>query len=447
MRLFELAWAASGMALGCSSCSRGGAASEPPPVTIAVPPPPDGGRPGAGDTGSADPAPAARRCPDADWHPLHGLSPARPVDFAAIMERLSIAAGPATERWAIGDACATAARADDCRREIERLAASVTGGRLAPGQVQSEHFLITTQGDEVRAWTSREQWLAFLGRIDTPDEALLLAWYDLYEPACVEPRAGGYRVSATKMTKDCPIEITDYQLDVSADGQVTVSGSKVAKRSPVCVGRRPPELLARTGGIAADAVATYFADVARLEAAAVFAFQKLAAQLERWRAPARLVKQCRRAAGDEVRHARLMGRLALQLGAEPQAPALDPPCPQGLREAALDNAVEGCVRETFGAIVGSYQALCAQDARVRRALRAVAADERRHAAFSWALHRWFRTQLSARDARLVEAAQARALAELREEWAHDPHPDLMAQAGLPRATLAAKMVDGLAALA
>src|SRR5690606_16527510 len=176
----------------------------------------------AGEAGAAAvPASSARRCPDADWHPLHGLNPAEAVDYAAIMERTSIAAGPATSRWGIGDACATATRADDCRREIDRLAATVTGGRIGSGQVQSEHFLLTTRGDEVRAWTSREQWLAFLGRIDTPDEALLLVWYDLYDPASVDPRAGGYRVRATKMTKDCPIQITASQLHVPAAGQVT----------------------------------------------------------------------------------------------------------------------------------------------------------------------------------------------------------------------------------
>jgi hypothetical protein len=41
----------------------------------------------------------------------------------------------------------------------------------------------------------------------------------------------------------------------------------------------------------------------------------------------------------------------------------------------LDNAVEGCVRETFGAAVGLWQAKQAGDAKVAKAMRQIAPDE------------------------------------------------------------------------
>jgi len=57
-----------------------------------------------------------------------------------------------------------------------------------------------------------------------------------------------------------------------------------------------------------------------------------------------------------------------------------------LFEVALENAVEGCVRETYGAAVGAWQARRAPDDRVRRAFAPVVADEARHADLAWDVH-------------------------------------------------------------
>src|SRR4029079_4274037 len=59
-----------------------------------------------------------------------------------------------------------------------------------------------------------------------------------------------------------------------------------------------------------------------------------------------------------------------------------------LAEVAIENAVEGCVRETFGAMMATYQAAHAEDAEIARIMRRVARDETRHAALSWAVARW-----------------------------------------------------------
>jgi len=67
-----------------------------------------------------------------------------------------------------------------------------------------------------------------------------------------------------------------------------------------------------------------------------------------------------------------------------QDPALD-----ALVDVALENAVEGCVRETYGALIATRQAEAASDPVVRRAMRKIAADETAHAALSWDVASFF----------------------------------------------------------
>jgi hypothetical protein len=66
------------------------------------------------------------------------------------------------------------------------------------------------------------------------------------------------------------------------------------------------------------------------------------------------------------------------------APA--PPA-RSLEELAVENAVEGCVRETYGALTAIWQARTAKDPSVAAAVRRIARDETRHAALSWANQR------------------------------------------------------------
>lgn len=123
----------------------------------------------------------------------------------------------------------------------------------------------------------------------------------------------------------------------------------------------------------------YFAEMARLEAASVVSFRRLAHQLVRHGAPRTLVRAARRAARDEIRHARLAARLARRFGAEYRAPKIAPARRRSLLALALENAREGTVRETFGALAASYQARAATDLEVRHVMNDVATDETRHA--------------------------------------------------------------------
>ncbi len=211
-----------------------------------------------------------------------------------------------------------------------------------------------------------------------------------------------------------------------------------------CTGRRPATLIAeapRQARIAGEVLAV----AAYLEAASVAAFLDLAAQVEAHGAPRELVRALRRAARDEVRHARDVGVLARARGGEPAAVRLADTGPRSLLTLALENANDGCVRETWGAACAVAQALRATDLEVRRAMRAIARDELRHATLSWDLADWLASRLTPAERAQVEERQAQALAELESELAGEPAEAWRAQLGLPTRDEAQAILEGMRA--
>jgi hypothetical protein len=179
-----------------------------------------------------------------------------------------------------------------------------------------------------------------------------------------------------------------------------------------------------------ESVGDVLARQAQLEAASQHAFRLLALDLHAHGAPARLTRRARQAASDEARHARAVGALARRHGR--RAPAVAPPRhhARALLAIALENAVEGCVGETLGAAVAVLQARVARDPAIRRALRAVAKDELRHASLAWAVHGWCEMRLDAGDRAVVRAALERAATRVT----HRPpavSPQVSAITGLP----------------
>jgi hypothetical protein len=174
-------------------------------------------------------------------------------------------------------------------------------------------------------------------------------------------------------------------------------------------------------------VGSYLAGQAALEAASVRAFADLFADLVALGAPEHLRAAAIRAAADEVRHTHICRALAQRYDAtsviEPTAPAPR----RSPRELALDNLVEGCVRESFGALVAAHQAQHAVDPAIRAAMHMIAADEALHALLALQIHDWLSPQLTASDRDLLAALEAHARAEL----AQPAHPDLVRIAGLP----------------
>jgi hypothetical protein len=200
---------------------------------------------------------------------------------------------------------------------------------------------------------------------------------------------------------------------------------------PGCaVGRRPAGLGGPTG-CDTRAAGSYFAEIAHLEAASVTAFRVLRDELRLQGAPKRLVRAAGRAARDEIRHARATSALARRFGGQARTPVVAPAKPRSLEAMALENAVEGCVRETYGALLATRQAEQATDPVVRAAMMRIARDETRHAALSWQVSRWLETRLDGTAKRNVARARQDAAAELIGALANEPEVSFAGLAGLP----------------
>ncbi len=195
-------------------------------------------------------------------------------------------------------------------------------------------------------------------------------------------------------------------------------------------GRAPAGYVAPTGSTGIG-VAAHFARMAAFENASVIAFRVLARELAAHGAPVALAEACRRAARDEVRHARATGALARRYGGGSAFGTVSPQGPRALEAIAVENMVEGCVRETFAALVASWQSRRARDPVVRAVMKRIARDETRHAALSWAIHAWARRRLNRPQRVRVDTAGAeacRALSHARPAQGAPPGSELI---GLP----------------
>ena len=211
--------------------------------------------------------------------------------------------------------------------------------------------------------------------------------------------------------------------------------SSVTVLCPIgCGGRRPAgiiEPLAPDGGVGG-----YFAAMAGLEQASVTAFRILRDELRAHGAPKRLVRAAARAARDEIRHARATGALARRFGAVPVHARLEPSMPRSIEAMAVENAVEGCVREAYGALLATYQVSAARDPIIRAQMTRIARDETRHAALSLRVGRWLERRLD-RAAKLeVDRARQAAVRELLTSLAAEHTPSFADAAGLPAPALA-----------
>ena len=350
---------------------------------------------------------------------VDGLRPASAVDGVVLIKDTSKLAGSSDggstlQQTRAGAPCKTATNAQACEAALSeppKEALRADCGQL--GCVTT--VLAYTAGDRVGWVTSPEELRAFLGPIDTAAEARLVAWREGYSAGCgVKTVDGGFTLPATMMVSDCPITNGTYVLKVASDGTLTKL-EETLEETTACVGRLPPGLMSLPPApedlSASEAVADWLARVAHLEASAVHAFACLARELEHHGAPATLIAAAREAQADEVRHAERVGALAHRLGGEVAPVELDEIAKSAVRspeELALDNAVEGLVRETWGAVVGAWQAEHAELAEVRSMMAEIAADELRHAEFSRALHTWLKKKIDPASLDRVENARAEA---------------------------------------
>ena len=261
--------------------------------------------------------------------------------------------------------------------------------------------------------------------VDTPTDAPL------------QLRIESCRVDADACMELCSMLMTRAQLPApntcavefrGTDVHVTTSRSEWTGGSGCPTeGRRPAGLVEPKRIDARDAVGRWLAHAAWLEAASIPAFVYLARELDLHGAPRTLSRSALAAARDEIRHARIMRQLAARYGATPPDVDVALPAHRSLEEMAIENAIEGCVRETWGAVVALWQAHRAHDSELRAVFRAIAGDEARHAALAWAIDTWSRTRLDANARARIDAARSHAVRELFE----GPASEVIAVLGLP----------------
>ena len=229
-------------------------------------------------------------------------------------------------------------------------------------------------------------------------------------------------VSATQ----CDVTHRTTGHDVSI-GYYTTNGTGGC---PIVEGRRPAGL-ARARKARAGIAGTHLARSAWYEAASVHAFVSLARELARHGAPVALRDAARRAANDEVHHARLMGDLARARGATPPPVEIKDPGLRTLESIAIENVTEGIVGETWAALIAFWQAAHATDPTMRATYARIAEDELRHAELSIEVDAWARTKLTPAAQKRVEAARTRALAKLAKGVKTALPDALVAELGMP----------------
>jgi hypothetical protein len=341
----------------------------------------------------------------------------KPVDYVAAVRSGPMLDRAMNYRFASakqGTPCASATDKAKCEAEVKSL-------MTPPDECGCEPSLLVTQGDSVRSITTSTEYLGLSGAIDTSAEALLAAFLAGQRVACGDQpdegtklRASGTGYEVFAKWEDCGRGVFDQTTFVAADGTTRVGQANKLDESHCVVGRRPEGLCFAAPLAAHTALGEYFACAARLEAASVFAFERLGRELRALSAPDELVRRCTQSAVEEIAHTRITSALARRFYAEPALPALVELPVRGMVEIAVENAVEGCVRETFGALVAYHQAATSGDPSVRAAMMVIAEDEARHADLAWTISRWLEPQLSPAEQACVAVARSAAMHKLED---------------------------------
>jgi hypothetical protein len=256
------------------------------------------------------------------------------------------------------------------------------------------------------------------------------------------------QASSSDCTPLCEHFVPPYRGTIKSCAPTAADGGLAVRvvYTPVCVGGRCPEGFAPgASGGTGDALGVWLAVSAHLEAASVDAFEILAAELGAHRAPPAFVRAARSAIADERHHADAIGRLAARRGVvAPPASVTHGPI-RDIEAVARENAVEGCVRETYGALLAWRQARAATDPAIRDTMACIARDETRHAALAWAVDGWSQPLLAPAARRRVRDARHEAIEALMGARLGGLSRVDLAQAGLPDEDDAARMARELGA--
>ena len=386
---------------------------------------------------------SANLCEGSTFSPLNGLTPKVPVDYLELREAQGTVAPPAAST---GTPCATATNAKKCKAS---LAALVPTGGFRSGQI-SGVAIVYTRKDEVGAVTTAAELTAFLS-FSTARDAATLAWANGHDLVCSENNAGPTATGFALLTRTgggcgASDDINEHRVTVSKAGEfAVVDTALITAGNPNCAVGRRPERLGSCERPHEESLGAWFAEIAHLEAASIIAFERLALELRLLGAPEELVTIAEESAADEVRHAETTAALARRFEGVVARPCVPDVAPRSLFEVARENAVEGCVRETFGALVATYQGDHAVDADIREAMGVIARDETRHSALAWEIAAWAEPLLSASERAQIAEARRVAAAQLRCELHAEAPVGARELAGAPAARDAVAMFDATAA--
>ncbi len=378
---------------------------------------------------------------------VRGLEPVDEVDYLDALRWY----GSAYEAMqSTGSACAGADDFQTCMLAY--------GDRLAEVPAGLPLVLTYTRGSEGGVIATSDELTSFLGVIDTPNEAILVLEVAGYGEApgptigcspftTLSPEYCWLQSSASQCGSGCcPGTRIDTTVCVQTQGSIVQTSESVTDYSHCLGGRRPQGLRSAESATAADPRGAYFKKLCALETASVAAFAQIAAELRRHGAPHDLILRAERAASDEVRHAAETARAARRFGAELDAVRVEAQRERSLLAMALENAEEGCVRETFGAALAHFSAQRAEDTELRLLWTRIAEDETRHAELSRDIGAWLSSRLLASERALVAARKYQALARLRQGLGKEPDGSVARTAGVPTSREAHILLESLAEL-
>ncbi len=313
------------------------------------------------------------------------------------------------------------------------------------------------QGDTLTRLQTREELLSFFGEIDSVAKAVLVAAFDGRTLHCARPsdqvNAGPWKGTGVYEDDDGFHIESEYELcwdgakreryTIAKDGTLREESAEILTSASCAIGRRPEGMCAAHPAPQRSDTAGFLAEIAELEAASVLAFRKIADELQALDAPSHLVAASHSALSDEVRHADVMARMARRFGGTPQPPEVPESPLRSAYALARDNASEGCVRETFGALLASYQAQHAEDVTLRAAFQTIAADETRHAQLSWEIAAWLEPQLSIQEREEIARVRMVAVETLSHELDLGLSEEALRELGLPAPAEAAKLFHSL----
>jgi hypothetical protein len=373
--------------------------------------------------------------------PLSGL--------ARDLDSLEIGAGAGAEATPIvtaGTPCSGAEQPQQCQAERAAFLDALPPSSC-PDVCYTTTYVLSTEGDRVNGMSNDAATLhSLLGDIDTPAEARFVLAANQHFVSCGSNDYTVYRlvpdgveVRWYGVLTGCPYTYGWTFRLVTHDAEIVEQGSSLASVDPftcLVTGRRPEGLVATPSEPAPCALGRYFQDAAALEWASVPAFEALARELRALGAPRALLRKVERAIADEIEHGQRMTKLAARHAAEVRAPVVRAMPLRDRLALALDNAVEGCVRETFGAVLATYQAAHAQDGAISQTFAKISVDETRHASLAWQLQAWLEAELTPAQRARVRAAQRAAIEALERELELQHEPALRTLAGLPDAPTA-----------